>query len=241
MKRIIIAVVAAIISSAAFADIVGRASVIDGDTIEIHGQRIRLHGIDAPEKGQPCFDATSKPYRCGQIAAMALDEFIGASPVQCRERDVDRYGRTVADCSVRGEDIELWLVRNGHAMAYPDIRAPILAPSRRRRTRSGEFGPVRSNRRGLAKGSQILTPKPPLARREALQSTLTQVQIIEDHFGRATRKTRNVSLTPELERSIEKGPPRPLLRRGEVICAALRLLEKEEKKSGPQSEHSLGS
>jgi len=118
MKRIIIPVVAAIISSAALADIAGRASVIDGDTIEIHGQRIRLHGIDAPEKGQPCFDAMSKPYRCGQIAAMALDEFIGVSPVQCRERDVDRYGRTVADCSVRGEDIELWLVRNGHAMAY---------------------------------------------------------------------------------------------------------------------------
>lgn len=118
MKRIIFAITAAIISSTALADIVGRVSVIDGDTIEIHGQRIRLHGIDAPEKGQPCFDATSKPYRCGQIAAMALDEFIGASPVQCRERDIDRYGRTVADCSVRGEDMELWLVRNGHAMAY---------------------------------------------------------------------------------------------------------------------------
>jgi endonuclease YncB( thermonuclease family) len=49
---------------------------------------------------------------------MALEGFIGASAVQCRERDVDRYGRTVADCSVRGEDIELWLVRSGHAMAY---------------------------------------------------------------------------------------------------------------------------
>jgi endonuclease YncB( thermonuclease family) len=106
------------ISGAALAEIIGRASVIDGDTIEIHGQRIRLHGIDAPEKGQPCFDASGKLYRCGQVAAMALDHFIGASPVNCRERDVDRYGRTVADCSVRGEDIELWLVRNGHAMAY---------------------------------------------------------------------------------------------------------------------------
>lgn len=119
MKPLILAALAAMVSSAALAaDIVGRASVIDGDTIEIHGERVRLHGIDAPEKGQPCFDAAGKPYRCGQIAAMALDEFIGASPVQCRERDVDRYGRTVAECSVRGEDIELWLVRNGHAMAY---------------------------------------------------------------------------------------------------------------------------
>jgi endonuclease YncB( thermonuclease family) len=109
---------ATMISGAALADIVGRASVIDADTIEIHGQRIRLHGIDAPEKGQPCFDASGKPYRCGQIAAMALDEFIGASPVACRERDIDRYGRTVATCAVRGVDIEAWLVRNGHAFAY---------------------------------------------------------------------------------------------------------------------------
>lgn len=118
-KRIISSVLAAAtISSAAFADIIGRASVIDGDTIEIHGQRIRLHGIDAPENGQPCFDASGKVYRCGQTAAAALDDFIGVSPVTCRERDVDRYGRIVATCAVRGEDIEAWLVRLGHAMAY---------------------------------------------------------------------------------------------------------------------------
>lgn len=116
--RLLIAAFTIAFSGSCLADIVGRASVIDGDTIEIHGQRIRLHGIDAPENGQPCFDAANRPYRCGQKAAMALDEFIGQSLVSCRERDVDRYGRTVADCLVRGEDIELWLVRNGHAFAY---------------------------------------------------------------------------------------------------------------------------
>lgn len=58
---------------------------------------------------------------------MALDEFIGASPVECRERDVDRYGRTVADCSVRGQDIELWLVRSGHAMAYRQYSTAYIA------------------------------------------------------------------------------------------------------------------
>jgi endonuclease YncB( thermonuclease family) len=111
----------------ASADIIGRASIIDGDTIEIHGQRIRLHGIDAPEKGQPCFDASGKSWRCGPAAANALDELIGVSPVACREKDVDRYGRIVAICNVRGEDIEAWLVRNGHAMAYRKYSSDYIA------------------------------------------------------------------------------------------------------------------
>ncbi|MBG0797157.1 thermonuclease family protein [Methylocystis sp. L43] len=142
MKRIIITIVAATLSSAACADIVGRASVIDGDTIEIRGQRIRLHGIDAPEKGQPCFDASGKSYRCDQIAAMALDEFIGASPVACRERDTDRYGRTVATCAVRGVDIEAWLVRNGHAFAYRHYSSNYI----------GAEQEAKNNRRGIWAG-----------------------------------------------------------------------------------------
>jgi len=50
----------------------GRVSVIDGDTFEMAGKRIRLHGIDAPESGQQCKDANSKSYRCGQMAAKQM-------------------------------------------------------------------------------------------------------------------------------------------------------------------------
>jgi endonuclease YncB( thermonuclease family) len=144
-----------ILASHASAEIVGRASVIDADTIEIHGQRIRLHGIDAPEKDQPCFDASGASYRCGQKAAMALDEFIGASPVQCRERDRDPYGRTVADCSVRGEDIELWLVRNGHAMAYRKYSSDYIAAEQE----------AKNTRRGIWIG----TVQPPWEWRKSLR------------------------------------------------------------------------
>lgn len=42
----------------------GTASVIDGDTIEVHGQRVRLFGIDAPESAQLCL-AESEEWRCG--------------------------------------------------------------------------------------------------------------------------------------------------------------------------------
>jgi Staphylococcal nuclease homologue len=85
----------------AFADdVIGQASVIDGDTIEIHGARIRIFGIDAPESDQLCRNSDSEHYRCGQKASNALLDFIARRPVECVEVDRDRYNRTVAVCSV---------------------------------------------------------------------------------------------------------------------------------------------
>src|SRR3954447_23103898 len=97
-------------SSAAPEIIAGRASVIDGDTLEIRGERIRLFGIDAPESGQTCLDAKGRSYRCGQKAALVLDARIGEGVVICERKDSDRYGRTVALCRVYGEDLGAWMV-----------------------------------------------------------------------------------------------------------------------------------
>jgi endonuclease YncB( thermonuclease family) len=99
-------------------DLIGRASVIDGDTIEIHGQRIRIWGIDAPESRQLCH-VQGNPWRCGQRAALALSDWIGHQTVACAERDRDRYGRVVATCSVAGEGVAVWLVRHGWALDWP--------------------------------------------------------------------------------------------------------------------------
>ena len=107
----------AALASVAHADVTGRASVIDGDTIEIHGQRIRLFGIDAPESAQLCL-AENKRWRCGQQAALALDDKIAGRPVACTEKDRDRYGRIVAVCRLAGEDLNAWLVTEGWALAY---------------------------------------------------------------------------------------------------------------------------
>lgn len=103
------------------ASIVGRASVIDGDTIEIHGERIRFNGIDAPESAQSCNDMSGNPYRCGARAAEALASFLkDSSPTRCEFVDRDQYGRFVGDCfRADGASVQAALVRNGWAMDWP--------------------------------------------------------------------------------------------------------------------------
>ena len=102
---------------AAAAGLTGVATIIDGDTLDIHGQRVRLHGIDAPESGQVC-ERGGRKVRCGQEAARALDTVVGRRAVSCAAKDRDRYGRTVAVCHVGKIDLNDWMVRGGHAVAY---------------------------------------------------------------------------------------------------------------------------
>ncbi|MET3593264.1 endonuclease YncB(thermonuclease family) [Mesorhizobium shonense] len=121
--------------------LVGVASVIDGDTIEIHGSRIRLNGIDAPESDQLCIDGAGREYRCGQKAALALDDFLKARrPVSCIEVDRDtRWGRMVAVCTAGGVDIGEWMVRQGYALDWPKYSYGAYAQmqSKARTARSG--------------------------------------------------------------------------------------------------------
>lgn len=115
-------------------EIVGTASVIDGDTIEIHGTRIRLEGIDAPETRQLCQDAGGAKYRCGQRAALYLSDLIGARPVACEPSGQDRYGRAIAICNVAGQDINGEMVAAGWALAYRRYSTRYVADERRAQT-----------------------------------------------------------------------------------------------------------
>jgi endonuclease YncB( thermonuclease family) len=128
MIRITIAVFASLIFAfgALAADLTGQASIIDGDTLEIHGTRIRLWGIDAP--------------------ANDLDAFIARRPVNCFPISLDQYGRTVATCSVAGADLGDWLVRAGLALDWPQYSKGKYAASQRDAEHAG---------RGILAGSYV--------------------------------------------------------------------------------------
>jgi len=105
-----------LLATPALADVTGTATVIDGDTIEVRGQRIRLHGIDAPESRQLC-RLDGKPWPCGRDAANALADKIARRPVTCEDLGRDRYKRIIARCTVAGEDLGQWMVANDLALA----------------------------------------------------------------------------------------------------------------------------
>lgn len=98
--------------------VTGRAHVIDGDSLEIAGVRIHLHGIDAPERDQDCRDAGGRTYSCGRAATRALIDVIGGRSVTCTPVQVDQYNRDVAKCTVGDLDLGEAMVRGGHALDY---------------------------------------------------------------------------------------------------------------------------
>ncbi|MDE0173437.1 MAG: thermonuclease family protein [Defluviicoccus sp.] len=115
----------------------GSVRVVDGDTLDVAGARVRLHGIDAPESAQRC-RASGRSWPCGREAARALASRIGDRRVSCEERDRDRYGRVVAVCAVAGLDLNEWMVSEGWAFAYRRYsRHYVAAESRARAARRG--------------------------------------------------------------------------------------------------------
>jgi endonuclease YncB( thermonuclease family) len=105
MRLPIVALLLILASSAASAEtIAGRASVIDGDTLDIHGARIRVLDIDVPESAQYCFRKTEhldvSAWPCGQQAALVLSDLIGQQTVTCDATKKDKYLRWLARCAV---------------------------------------------------------------------------------------------------------------------------------------------
>ena len=125
-------------------EIAGRASVIDGDTVEIRGQRIRLFAMDAPESGQTC-ERDGETYRCGQVAANTLDAFLVNRTLRCDQLDYDsRCARGVSICWTGGIDVGEWMVEGGWAVAATKYSSRYVAAEERAKANkvglwAGEF------------------------------------------------------------------------------------------------------
>lgn len=107
--------------------IVGRAKVIDGDSLRVDDATVRLFGVDAPEYQQTCADARGQPYGCGRAAKRALAALIDGAVIRCEVRDVDRYKRFVAVCFLGRVDLNAALVAGGWALAYRQYSSDYVA------------------------------------------------------------------------------------------------------------------
>jgi len=114
------------VKSSEISSVSGYAKIIDGDTIKINSKKIRLHGIDAPEKEQTCkkpyliigIFSFTKSYSCGQVSTDKLIKKINNQIIKCKIKNVDRYNRLIGECYKRNENLNAWLVSNGYAVAY---------------------------------------------------------------------------------------------------------------------------
>lgn len=105
--------------STASSSVVGRAYAVDGDTLRIGDTRIRLVGIDAPELEQTCTRAGEESWPCGRQARSFLADLVGREDVSCLDSGRDRYGRTLARCTIGDQDIAGEVAAAGWAMAEP--------------------------------------------------------------------------------------------------------------------------
>lgn len=118
MLRVCFAFVLAAFPLCAAADLAGKVRVIDADTIDVAGTRVRLYAIDAPEMDQTCSTSAGEPFACGAWATTQVRDRFENKLATCVRRDVDRYGRVVATCEVDGADMGEVIVSEGWAFAF---------------------------------------------------------------------------------------------------------------------------
>ncbi len=106
---IVILITYSIVNSAENNVVKGKARIIDGDTIEINKEKIRFGGINSPERNETGY----------RLAKDKLIEKIANNILTCvREKNKDKYRRTVAECFIDGESLSSFMVRKGYACDY---------------------------------------------------------------------------------------------------------------------------
>ncbi|HSN05221.1 MAG TPA: thermonuclease family protein, partial [Nitrospira sp.] len=81
---------------------------IDGDTLRVGSERIRLRGLDTPELSEPG----------GLEAKQRLEQLLHDGPISIVPHGQDIYGRTVADVFVNGRNVAEVLKQEGYAKSH---------------------------------------------------------------------------------------------------------------------------
>jgi endonuclease YncB( thermonuclease family) len=102
------------------AEVAGFGEAIDGDSLKVAGQDIRLKGIDAPELTQWCRNRTGREYACGVAAKAWLRSHLQRGAVVCQIDGRDRYGRLLGVCRRGDVALNATMVREGIAVDYGD-------------------------------------------------------------------------------------------------------------------------
>lgn len=110
----------------------GAARAIDGDSLFVGRQEVRMQGIDAPEGRQIC-QRDDRPWDCGNAAREELRRLIGKNLVECRVSDRDKHERFLATCFAGGSNLNAAMVEAGMAVAYGGYRREEAAAKAARR------------------------------------------------------------------------------------------------------------
>jgi endonuclease YncB( thermonuclease family) len=155
---IAVSVLAAALAKISAETLSGNAVAVDGDSLLIGETRVRLEGIDAPELMQTCASG-GKTFECGREARNHLRRLIGGRPVSCSGWQTDKFGRTLARCTVPGSDLNAGMVRDGWAVAFGDFEfEEAQARAQGRGLWKGEFETPREWRRKHAETMEEGSP-----------------------------------------------------------------------------------
>ncbi|MCI5077318.1 thermonuclease family protein [Oricola sp.] len=112
----LVAVAAAVLDEMSMRTLSGPARVVDGDTLALGGERVRLAGIDAPEHDQTC-RRDGVEYACGRASREYLATLVGGGDISCRGNERDRYGRLLARCVAGNVELAAAMVLAGWAVS----------------------------------------------------------------------------------------------------------------------------
>jgi endonuclease YncB( thermonuclease family) len=193
-SAIIICVVAALTTAVATAQatsiLTGAAQVIDGDTIIVAGEHVRLKGIDAPERSQTC-KRNGRHWACGSVAAQALRRLIRNRVVLCKLTGRDDYGRALAVCNAGHDELNAAMVSAGFALDFRRYSSAYIA----------DEAAAKANRAGMWSGTFV----PPWEWRHGAREAATRPSGQRTGPGIAGLCVNNPGTEPPLPKFLRAG------------------------------------